>query len=652
MASLSVISYTDIGTGSDHTATSWKFSKDKEGKIIIDQSLNDTVNIKKWHSKLPKRQEDLLPGEVLGQAYYTDLKELYGHIQIIVGTTRSVWKTMGPVNQTLQRVPLTNSTSSSTDPNAIYEWTDSTSLEWTSEIIRDDDVILRPDVERWQQGLLEKEDKWHPEPDPDVDDLTQEEIEQIYGPSTPSVDNPDIEDIPSVEEPDTEEPKQEESNPEQPAPETPSIPAVPEESPTVPPTEPEEQPKDETTPPVEQPDQEVTPTEPTPVDPVPEQPEVVPPKEEEVVTPPKEEPKEEPVPETPKEEEKQPIVSPDGEIVEELVPRPEEPKEEIKTGDTANVDHDAYVYQSPFGAMGTKSTQELLTDENYLPYDAEWLENFIPELDKVRQTHIDNHTYDNNPTQLAMFEEDYKNIKEALRERCIQLKVIIEPDGLYQGLGTIQPYMSLAEMDAWKADIDKRKADMLADPTADQDKILEINDQYNTMVTRYDKYLPRATEEAYASLKEVDLMADVIEPLSVDYKAKLKDYEDAKQAGIDYYNKYKDQMFELWAKEGYNQLRTVEGEKRTIFKLAETKLKKARDANPTYDAAIAKLTKTDRDNYNIVLKDQLIQAKKDLQNYIDNLGDHAPTLDKYKARVPTVEAKIAKFNPQEGVVNA
>lgn len=198
MATLKVIEYTDIGTGSDHTASSWKFSKDYEGTIIIDESLNDTVNVKKWSSKLPKLQEDLLPGEVLGKAYYTELEELYGHVQITVGRSKSQWVTLGPVTQRAQRVPMTTSIiEEGGDKDAIREWSDSTKLEWGVDIIRDDDeTVLRPNVEEYFR-------QFDPDNDPTVEDWDNDLIGGVENehlnvdPPRPNLGDPDVEDIPT-----------------------------------------------------------------------------------------------------------------------------------------------------------------------------------------------------------------------------------------------------------------------------------------------------------------------------------------------------------------------------------------------------------------------------------------------------------------------
>lgn len=177
MATLKVLEYTDIGTGSDHTASSWIFSKDKDRQIIIDQSLRDEENVKQWSSQLPKLQEDLLEGEELGKAFYSDLDELYGHVQIHVGKTTSPWYTMGPVTQRLQRVPLTDSTGEKDDKqkDEIAEWSDSTKLAWSTGVIHpEDETVLKPDTDKYFANKYPDLNK-----DPEVEDADKEEIEDM-----------------------------------------------------------------------------------------------------------------------------------------------------------------------------------------------------------------------------------------------------------------------------------------------------------------------------------------------------------------------------------------------------------------------------------------------------------------------------------------
>lgn len=105
MAYMEVLSYTDIGTGTVHDATSWQFAKDPQFTKIIDESLNDKVNVKKWVSMLPMLKEDLPPG--VTQAYYKDLDKIYGRFKVHAGDCVSEWFEVEPKSQNWQEVVIT-----------------------------------------------------------------------------------------------------------------------------------------------------------------------------------------------------------------------------------------------------------------------------------------------------------------------------------------------------------------------------------------------------------------------------------------------------------------------------------------------------------------------------------------------------------------
>lgn len=133
MASMTVDSYIDIGTGGMHTKSSWQFAKDSEFTQIIDESLEDAVNVKKWHSPLPKREEDKSDPDA--EEFYSDLDILYGRVKILVGETWSDWYVIGPRSQRLQRVAVTDNTGDEDIPEDMLEYvTDSTKVGWTDEV--------------------------------------------------------------------------------------------------------------------------------------------------------------------------------------------------------------------------------------------------------------------------------------------------------------------------------------------------------------------------------------------------------------------------------------------------------------------------------------------------------------------------------------
>lgn len=109
MAYMEVLEYTDVGTGGEHDCTSWQFAKDPEFTKIIDESLEDTVNIKKWVSMLPKLPEDLPPGCQEGdpEYYYKDLDNVYGRFKVHIGEFVSEWFECEPKSQNWQEVVIT-----------------------------------------------------------------------------------------------------------------------------------------------------------------------------------------------------------------------------------------------------------------------------------------------------------------------------------------------------------------------------------------------------------------------------------------------------------------------------------------------------------------------------------------------------------------
>lgn len=144
MAYMRVVKYEDIGTGGSHHSTSWQFALDKEFTKIIDQSLKDKVNVKEWHSPLPKRPEHKSSPDA--EEYYNDLDELWGRMMIHVGETDSEWLVVGPRSQKLQRVLVTDNSEDEDVPEDKLEYmSNSTELGWTEgEIPDDDDTILTP----------------------------------------------------------------------------------------------------------------------------------------------------------------------------------------------------------------------------------------------------------------------------------------------------------------------------------------------------------------------------------------------------------------------------------------------------------------------------------------------------------------------------
>ena len=181
MAWIQVNSYIDIGTGGNHEATSWQFAKDKDFTLIIDESIEDRVNVKKWHSMLPKRPEDKTNPDA--EEYYSDLDELWARCKIHVGETVSDWYVIGPRSQRLQKVLVTDQTADTEAGEPSEYMSDSTLLGWTdTPIDHNDPNILGPIIRDPEEEEPEEE---LPE-DPGTDEELPEELpdEEVEGSGT------------------------------------------------------------------------------------------------------------------------------------------------------------------------------------------------------------------------------------------------------------------------------------------------------------------------------------------------------------------------------------------------------------------------------------------------------------------------------------
>jgi len=87
-----------LGVNGRHNATSWQVFLDPELTQLIDESIKDTVNVKEWHSPLPKINE---------QGYYADLDNVYGRVKVFSDDDESPWFTLEPKNQNDQVVIVT-----------------------------------------------------------------------------------------------------------------------------------------------------------------------------------------------------------------------------------------------------------------------------------------------------------------------------------------------------------------------------------------------------------------------------------------------------------------------------------------------------------------------------------------------------------------
>lgn len=87
--------YISINAGTYHNATSYQVALDKDFTMIIDESHKDTINVKNWHSPLPK---------INSVGYYSNLKELHARIKIWIDDFESDWYVLPIVDQQDQEI--------------------------------------------------------------------------------------------------------------------------------------------------------------------------------------------------------------------------------------------------------------------------------------------------------------------------------------------------------------------------------------------------------------------------------------------------------------------------------------------------------------------------------------------------------------------
>lgn len=149
MAHVNIHDYVGIGLDfSEHVATSYQVAKDKDYKIIVDQSLSDVKNLTSWNTPLK-----MLP--IDGDGYYADLCKLYTRVKLHIGNSVSIWYELPPITQRYQKVVITQR-----GKDDIV--TDSTTLRWDIECGLDpaftfkvEGLNLRPDE---NSGLSVDED--------------------------------------------------------------------------------------------------------------------------------------------------------------------------------------------------------------------------------------------------------------------------------------------------------------------------------------------------------------------------------------------------------------------------------------------------------------------------------------------------------------
>jgi len=97
MAKITIGDYINFSTPNGHTATDWQVALDSKFKIIIDESICDEINLKEWHTPLPK---------VMEKGFYSDLDIIYARVRIRFDNVVSNWLELND-NQNYQKVIIT-----------------------------------------------------------------------------------------------------------------------------------------------------------------------------------------------------------------------------------------------------------------------------------------------------------------------------------------------------------------------------------------------------------------------------------------------------------------------------------------------------------------------------------------------------------------
>ena len=112
MALLRINDLIDINTKGFHNATTWQVALDENFTQIIDESIKDTINVKEWHTMLPKINE---------VGYYADLDNLYARAKVWIDDNVSEWFVMEPKNQNKQKIIVVELDGSITEYDSILD---------------------------------------------------------------------------------------------------------------------------------------------------------------------------------------------------------------------------------------------------------------------------------------------------------------------------------------------------------------------------------------------------------------------------------------------------------------------------------------------------------------------------------------------------
>jgi len=114
MALFKLNDFIDYSTYGVITDVSWQVALDSGFTQVIEESLNDSVNIREWYSMLP------VIGATDGSCY-ADLDNVYARVKINVGGAVSNWFNLIPLNQNDQTIYVTELNNSTSIYNSITD---------------------------------------------------------------------------------------------------------------------------------------------------------------------------------------------------------------------------------------------------------------------------------------------------------------------------------------------------------------------------------------------------------------------------------------------------------------------------------------------------------------------------------------------------
>lgn len=92
-----ITDYISIGSDANHNASSYQVALDPLFTDIIDESIEDRVNVKEWHSMLPNKNG----------GYYSNLDKIYARVKVWLDNDESPWYILPVVSQQDQNLIIT-----------------------------------------------------------------------------------------------------------------------------------------------------------------------------------------------------------------------------------------------------------------------------------------------------------------------------------------------------------------------------------------------------------------------------------------------------------------------------------------------------------------------------------------------------------------